>query len=363
MPADYYKTLSVDKSASADEIKRAYRKLAHEYHPDKKGGNEAKFKEINEAYQVLSDPQKRSQYDQFGASFQNGPFGGGQNGGYNAGGFDFSDFGFGQGGSFNMEDIFEMFGGGFGRRGARHAEAEDNRGADLELRVNISFYTSARGGIEKIELARDVVCETCYGNGAKPGSEMITCSTCKGSGEVKETVRSIFGNMSRAYSCRTCKGSGRIPRENCPTCRGEGRVKGKKSLDVTIPGGIRDGESLVVKGQGQAGFRGGQTGDLYIRVGVESDRRFKRVNEDIYYNLNLKITSAILGGVVRVPTLDGEKEIEIPSGAQDGEELRLKGLGVHGRRKGDQVVKIKIEIPRKLSGKAKKLIEELSLEI
>lgn len=358
MALDYYKTLGVEKSASADEIKKAYRKLAHQHHPDKQGGDEKKFKEINEAYQVLSDPQKRSQYDQFGSSFQSGfnaggPFGSGQ------GGYDFNNF--------DLNDIFDMFGGAFGGRAGRSRE-DHSRGADIEVSFSVDFYTSIRGGNKKIELVKENICDTCDGTGAKSGAGSTTCQNCKGSGEVREATRSIFGNVVRVTTCHTCNGTGKIPKEKCPTCNGDGRVKSKKTLDVTIPGGIRDGETLVVRGQGQAGLRGGRAGDLYIRIRTESDRRFKIVGDDLVYNLSIRVTDALLGKNMRVPTLDGEKEIEIPAGAQDGEELRLKGLGVHSRHlgrtgKGDQIIKIKIEIPKKLSGRARKLAEELSLEI
>lgn len=363
--ADFYKTLGVEKSASQDEIKKAYRKLAHEYHPDKQSGNEAKFKEINEAYQVLSDPQKRSQYDQFGPNFQSanggGPFGGAQ-GGFNGGGFGGFDF---NQGNFDFSDIFDMFGGTFGGRGARGSE-DIGRGADIEVNFSIDFYTGIKGGNKKIELVKENICDQCDGTGAKSSAGNITCPVCKGNGETREATRSIFGNVVRVATCHNCKGIGKVPKEKCPACSGDGRVKSKKTLDVTIPGGIRDGEVLVVRGQGQAGFRGGlsgRTGDLYIRIRITPDRRFKRAGDDIIYDINIRVTDALLGGMVRVPTLDGEKEIEVPAGVEDGQELRMKGLGVHGRHKGDQILKIKIEIPKKLSGRAKRLVEELSQEI
>jgi molecular chaperone DnaJ len=367
MPSDYYKTLGIEKSASADEIKSAYRKLAHEYHPDKKGGNEAKFKEINEAYQVLSDPKKRGQYDQFGSTFQNGQgfggFGGqGQQGGFD--GFDFSQFGgFGRGENIDLNDIFDIFGGGFGRRSSRRAEANINRGADIEVALTIDFFTCARGGVKKVELSKEIICENCQGSGVKPGSNAVNCGTCNGTGEIKQNVHSFFGNIMQVYACKVCTGTGKVPKEKCPICSGEGRAKGRKTFDITIPGGIKDREVLVVKGQGQAGFRNGQAGDLYIRLQVLNDRRFKRVGEDLFYNLNIKLTDAMLGNVVRVPTLDGDKEIQIPAGTQDGEEIRMRGFGVHGNRNGDQIVKIKIDIPKKLSSRARKLVEELSTEI
>lgn len=362
---DYYKTLGVGKNATFDEIKKAYRKLAHQYHPDKKGGDEAKFKELNEAYQILSDPNKRTQYDNFGSSFAQG-FGGQSRQGPSTGsgqgfdGFDFSQFG--REGEFDVNDIFEMFSGAFGRRGPRRAEEEINRGQDIEVNMTIDFYDMARGAKKTIELNKFSTCDLCHGSGAKDNA-LINCSVCRGTGEVKESTGSFFGNFTRIYSCKICRGSGKVPNENCSTCLGEGRKRTKKALDITIPASIKDGEVLVAKGQGNGGFRNGQAGDLYIRIKINPDKRFRRVNNDLYYDLPVKLTEAILGAKRKIPTLDGEKEIGIPAGVQDGEELRLNGYGVYGQHKGDQIIKIKIEIPRRLSGKAKKLVEELANEI
>lgn len=354
---DYYKILGIDKNATADEIKKAYRRLAHQYHPDKNGGDEVKFKEINEAYQILSDPSKRTQYDRFGFST-----GSKQSRGFD--GFDFSQFG-GFGGhetDFDVDDIFDMFASTFGRRGPRRAERAVNRGQDIQVDVTIDFYDMARGGKKTVELAKEVNCEACRGSGAADGS-LANCSVCQGTGEIKETMGSLFGNFTRIYACKICRGSGKIPAKNCSACLGEGRRRGRKTLDITIPSGIRDGEILVAKGQGQAGFRNGPPGDLFIRIKINPDRRFRRVSNDLYFDLSIKVTDAVLGARMRVPTLDGEKEIEIPAGVQDGEELRLKGYGIHSHHKGDQVVKIKITIPKKLNSKARRLAEELAEEI
>jgi len=363
--SDYYKILEVGRGASEDEIKKAYRKLAHQHHPDKAGGDEAKFKEINEAYQVLSDSKKRAQYDQFGSAFGSNGFSaqGGPNG------FDFSDL-FGNfsargrsafGGDLN--DIFEMFGRGFGSRGSRRAREDVSRGEDIEVAMTIDFFDEARGAKKRVELNKLNRCEECSGSGAKKGSDLVTCSACNGRGEIKENVSSFFGNVTRVSTCGVCLGSGKMPKENCPICRGEGRKKTKKELEITIPAGIKHGEALVVRGQGNAGFRNGTAGDLYIRIRASSDKRFKRVGDDIFYELPVKLTDALLGKILWVPTVDGERELEIPSGVQNGEELRLRGYGIHGHHKGDQIVRIKIEIPKKLGGKARKLVEELSAEI
>ena len=358
---DYYKTLGVDRNASPDELKKAYRKLAHQYHPDKKGGDEAKFKEINEAYQTLSDPQKRAHYDRFGTAPGSGSGFGGFGGGFD--GFDFSQFkGFG-GKDFDFEDVFDVFGNFFTNRGPRQAEKSVDRGEDIEATIGIYFTEMARGTVKRFEFTKYNTCEKCVGSGVNVGSKLITCSVCNGQGEVRENVSSIFGNLMRIYTCKACKGKGKMPENNCSVCKGEGRVRSGKTLKIEVPAGVRDGQTLIVKNQGKAGFRNGPAGDLYVRVQVASDKRFKRIDNDIVYNLNLKLTDALLGGTVFVPTLDGDKEIEIPAGIRDGEELRLKNFGIHGHRKGDQVLKIKIEIPKKLSSLAKELVKELAQEI
>lgn len=368
---DFYTTLGVPKSASQDEIKRAYRKLAHQHHPDKQGGDEGKFKEINEAYQVLSDPNKRAQYDQFGSTFP----GGGQGfGGFGRGGFDGFDFsqgfgGFERGQEFDAEDIFDLFGdvfgGGFGKaRGARSQRAQERMGGDdIRINLTLSLREVARGATKKIELSKDVICQECGGSGVERGSGPIDCTVCGGKGEVRETTASFFGNITRIATCNVCRGNGKVPKNNCHFCKGEGKRHSKKIVELDIPVGLKDGEVLVVKGEGQAEFRGTRAGDLYIQIKVESDKRFKRVGNDLFYEMPVKLTDALLGARVRVPTIDGEKEIEIPSGIQNGEELKLGGLGVWGRPKGDQVIKIKIEIPKKLNSRARIIAEELRREI
>lgn len=377
---NYYSTLGIPKNASQDEVKKAYRKLAHQHHPDKQGGSEEQFKKINEAYQVLSDPKKREQYDRFGQTFP------GKHGGFD--GFDFSQgfpfggaqgeggFGpFGEGpfdnarGGFDFEDIFDIFGEAFGgafggpARGPRRAQEQTARGRDAQTELRISFYDMARGGIKEIKVTKENICEECGGTGAKKGAGMVDCTVCQGKGEVTETISSFLGNVTRIYTCRACAGHGKVPKENCQSCKGEGRKRGAKTLEIKIPAGVKNGDTLVVKGEGQPGFRGAQPGDLYIKIAVESDKRFKRNGNDIVYEMPIRLTDVILGARVSVPTLDGEREIEVPAGTQHGDELRLRGFGINGQHKGDQVVKIRIEIPKKLSNKAKRLAEELSREI
>ncbi len=371
---DFYTILGIPRNASQDEVKKAYRKLAHQHHPDKQGGNEAKFKEINEAYQVLSDPRKRSQYDQFGSAFESqGPFGGAQGpfGGFGRGfdGFDFSrDFGeFSR--RFDVEDLFDLFGGAFGdsfgrRRERKQTGRESARGEDIRISLKVDLHDVARGAVKRIELSKNVACGECGGSGANPPTGgLMDCSVCQGEGEVTETMGSFFGNFTRIFVCSVCLGTGKVPRNNCSACKGEGRRRGKELLEINIPAGAKEGDTIIIKGGGQAGFRGVQPGDLYVQIGVEPDKIFKRLGNDIIYELPVKLTDALLGARTNVPTLDGEKEIEIPAGAQDGDELRLKDLGIHGPHKGDQIVRIKVKIPRKLSGKARKIAEELAKEI
>lgn len=365
MTGDYYKILGIGREATGDDIKKAYRKLAHQYHPDKKGGNEAKFKELNEAYQILSDPQKKARYDQFGHNFNNATGSPGA-GGFD--GFDFSQFGgFNREGNFDVEDIFEMFSGAFGGRsggrGPRQAAEDISRGSDIEINLAINFQEMARGIIRQVELNIELVCRDCSGNGAGKDSELIECAVCKGKGEIRETAGSFFGNLTRIYVCNICRGNGKVPKSNCLHCLGEGRKRQKKMLDIEVPPGIKDGEVLVVRGFGQAGFRNGRPGDLYVKLRVVNDKAFSRVGQDIIYNLSIKLSTALLGAKIQIPTLDGAREIEIPVGAEEGQELRLKGYGIHGRHPGDQIIKLKIEMPKKLSGKARKFIEELSVEL
>ena len=271
MATDYYKTLGVDKNASADDVKKAYRKLAHQHHPDKKGGNEAKFKEINEAYQVLSDPEKRQQYDQFGSASQAGGF---SAGGGPASGWDFGQGfgGFSAGGDINIEDIFDMFGGTFGRHGARQTEGE-TRGADIQIDVMLSIADALLGFSKSIELNKEGTCKICHGTGAENGAKMIQCTECAGKGQIKRTSRSLFGNIQRFEICPKCYGTGKIPEKICAKCHGQGRHKYLQNVNLQIPEGIRDGQTLILRGAGQAGLRGGPAGDLYVKISVQMPKK------------------------------------------------------------------------------------------
>src|SRR3990167_11384210 len=360
MAKDYYETLGVSKGASKDEIKKAFYKLAHKYHPDKKEGNEAKFKQVNEAYQVLSDDAKRSKYDQYGAGFesmgQHGGGFGGQQGGFE--GFDFSgfqnggaDFDFG-----NLNDIFSDFFGGGGRREAR-------RGRDISTEVQISFQDSIFGTNRKVLITKTSSCLTCHGSGAKTGSGMITCKTCNGQGHLRESKRTIFGNIASTKICEVCAGAGEVPKEICDTCKGKGVLRREEEVSIVVPAGIRDGEMIRMTGYGEAVSKG-TTGDIYVKINVTPNAVFKRDGNDLVMNLNLKLSEALLGTEYPIQTLDGEIKVSIPEGVSVNEILRVRGKGVPtGKNKrGDLLIKLNIKLPERLSRKSREIIEELKKE-
>ncbi len=358
MKKDYYEILGVSKSSSKDEIKKAFYKLAHKYHPDKKEGDEKKFKEVNEAYQVLSDDAKRSQYDQYGAGFENMGGGAGygqQQGGF--GGFDFSGFQNG-GADFDLNDIFsDFFGGGMG--GGRQ---QARRGRDISTEIQISFADSVFGVDRKILLTKTSSCLTCNGKGAKPGTKMDTCKTCNGQGQVREAKRTILGTISTTKICETCFGAGEMPKEPCEKCKGKGVLRREEEIDIAIPGGIRDGEMIRMTGMGEAVSKGA-TGDLYIKINVAPHAVFKRDGNDLTMGLNLKLTDALLGTKHQIETLDGKIEVTIPEGVGMNEVLRVKGKGVSSKgKRGDLLIKLNIKLPTKLSRKERELIEQLKKE-
>lgn len=357
MSKDYYQILGINKSASKDEIKKAFHKLAHAHHPDKNGGDDKKFKEVNEAYQTLSDDTKRSQYDRFGADGPQG-FGGGQGG---FGGFDPS--GFGNGGvEFDMGDLGDIFGDFFGG-GMGGRSSGKRKGQDLQTSVNISFEDSIFGVNKKITLNKQSTCSICSGTGARVGSKMTTCKTCSGNGQIREMKRSILGNFQTTKTCSTCFGSGKIPEEKCSQCGGHGVHKKQEEIEVKIPEGIRDGEMLRVYQYGEA-VQGGTTGDLYVKVHVGSHAIFKRDDVNLTMNLNIKLSDALLGMTYNLETLEkNHLEVKIPVGINHGEFLRVKGKGVPTNRgRGDIIIKIQIKMPNKLSKKEKELVEKLKEE-
>lgn len=353
MKKDYYEILGVQKSASKDEIKKAFHKLAHKYHPDKSGGDAAAFKEASEAYSVLSDEKKRAEYDAYGRVFS-----GGAGGGQGAGGFDFSDFAsqFGGQGGFNVDfgDIFgDLFGGG----------SRVRRGRDISIDLELSFQESIFGITRKVLLAKVAECDTCRGTGAKPGSKLKTCARCSGKGQVHNTTNSPFGTFTSVSPCRECRGTGKIPEAKCENCRGEGVYRKQEEIEIQVPPGIEGGEMIRLGGMGEA-TQGGPAGDLYVKIHVRPDQRFKKDGHNLITDLSVKLTDALIGADYTVETLDGPVTIAIPAGVSHGELLRVKEKGVPvGRgKRGDLFVRVKVPLPNKLSREAKKLIEKLKEE-
>ncbi|MBF1632131.1 MAG: molecular chaperone DnaJ [Prevotella sp.] len=358
---DYYEVLEVGRSASVDEIKKAYRKLAIKYHPDRNPGDaeaEAKFKEAAEAYDVLHDPQKRQQYDQFGFDAPSGGFGGGSP--------------FGGAGGFSMDDIFSMFGdvfgghgGGFGGFGGGGQQAPKYRGSDLRLKVRLSLQEVATGVTKKFKVRKDVTCEHCHGTGAEGGSGTETCPNCHGSGVEIRTQQSMFGMIQTQTACHVCGGEGTIIKNKCTHCQGEGVVKGEEVVEINIPAGVAEGMVVNVPGKGNAGKHNGVTGNIQVYIEEEPNDTFVRDGQNVIYNLLLDFPTAVLGGQVEIPTIDGSNvKIKIEPGTQPGKTLRLRGKGLpavqgYGTGIGDLVVHISIYVPKELTKSEKKAIEEL----
>lgn len=353
MAKDYYSILGVDKRASKDDVKKAFRKLAHKYHPDKGGGDEAKFKEITEAYSILSDDKRRREYDNYGQAF---PGGGNPGAG---GGFDFSGFGGfgGQGVEFDMGDIFgDLFGGG-------RSASRGKRGRDISIDVEVPFAESILGAKRSILIAKVAQCSVCTGSGAKPGTELETCKTCNGQGKVHETRNSILGQFTSVRACGACDGAGKIPKEKCAGCSGKGVRREEQELNVTIPVGIENGEMIRLPGQGEA-IKGGTSGDLYVKVHVKSHPVFHKEGANLVMALPVKLTDALMGSTVTVDTVDGKKlEVKVPPLSSAEEILRIRGKGVPYRGdQGDLLIRVTVALPKKLSGKAKKAVEDLKAE-
>ena len=349
---DYYEVLGVGKTASDDEIKKAYRKIAIKYHPDRNPGNkeaEEKFKEAAEAYDVLRDPQKRQQYDQFGFDGPQGGFGG-----------------FGGGAGMNMDDIFTMFGdifgghtGGFGFGGGN--ATRQYQGGDLRVRVKLNLQEIATGVTKKFKIHKDITCEACHGTGCEGGAQPETCTTCHGSGVTVKTVRSMFGMMETQVPCPTCNGEGTIIKNKCKECHGDGVVKGDEVVEISIPAGVEEGMCVTVRGKGNAGKHNGVNGDIQVIISEEKSDTFERSGQDLYYNLVLDFATATLGGEVEVPTIDGTTKIKIEPGTQPGKQIRLRGKGLpavqgYGYGKGDIIVNVTVFVPTTLSKEEKQLV-------
>lgn len=354
---DYYQILGVDKNASKDEIKKAFHKLAHKHHPDKNKGDDSKFKEVNQAYQTLSDDGKRAQYDRFGADGPQG-FNPGQGGGF--GGFDFS--GFQNGGvEFDMGDLGDIFGDFFG--GGMGGRKQAKRGRDISTEIDLSFEESVFGVSRTILLSKQSICDTCKGSGGKPGTKMDTCKACNGNGQIREMKRSILGTFESRRTCDTCHGQGKVPAEKCTECNGKGVRNKQEEITVKIPAGINAGEMVRMTGMGEA-IQGGQAGDLYIKINVKSHSVFKREGLNLNMDLHIKLSEALLGMKYNLKTLeDTMLEVKIPEGINHGEILRVKGKGVPSSRgRGDIMIRVLIKMPTKLSKNAKQAIEELKKE-
>jgi len=351
---DYYAILGIEKGASKEEVKKAFRKLAAKYHPDKQTGDEEKFKEISEAYAVLGDEKKKAEYDTYGHAF-NGAGGGA--GAQDFGGFNWADFQQQGGGNFefNINDIFgDVFGGGGGTR--------QSRGRDISIDIELAFADAVFGTSRKVLVTKNNTCNTCDGSGAKKGTEFVTCTTCNGNGRIREARRSIMGTFQTVRECTTCNGTGQVPKEKCEACRGAGVLRSEDEIAINIPAGIQNGEMIRMTGRGEA-VQGGVPGDLYIKIHVKPHQSITRDAFTLTSQVHIKLSDALLGNTYTITTLDGNVEIKIPEGVKHGELLRIKGKGVpQGTGRGDFMVKIIIDIPQKLSRKARKLIEELKIE-
>ena len=362
---DYYEVLGVEKNATADEIKKAYRKAALKYHPDKNPGDkeaEEKFKEAAEAYDVLSNPDKKARYDQFGHA--------GMGGAASGGGF--------SGGGFSMEDIFSQFGdifgghfGGFGGFGGfssggfrgQSGGRRVNRGSDLRVRVKLSLKEIVNGTTKKLKISKYVACDQCSGSGARTQNGVGKCTTCNGTGVVTEVVDSFFGRAQTQRVCPTCQGTGEVVTDPCPKCKGEGIVKGEEIVEIKIPAGVGEGMQLSISGKGNAARHGGVAGDLLVVIDEEHDPQLVRDGNDLLHNHKISVTTALLGGTVEVPTVEGRAKVKVAPGTKAGSVLRLRNKGipdVNGRGRGDILVIIDIDIPAKLSQEEKQLLEKLA---
>lgn len=362
MQKDYYQILGVDKKANSEEIKKAFRKLAHKYHPDKSTGNEVKFKEISEAYAVLSNDKKRQEYDAYGKVFNERSSGGGDSdfegfGGFSGGsGFDFSGF---TDQDFDIGDILGGLGNIFGGRNRQKTK----RGRDISIDLEVSFRDGVFGTERKILLTKVSQCLSCKGSGAKEGAEMIICQICNGKGKIHETKNSILGTITSIRSCDNCYGIGKVPKEKCKECKGLGVKRREEEISIVIPAGVNAGEMIRLSGAGEA-VAGGIAGDLYVKLHIIRDPIFKKEGSNLTTTLNVKLTDALLGNIYRIKTLDGDIDIKVPAGVSFGEILRVseKGIPVNKNKRGDLLININITLPKRLSRSAKKLVDEMKKE-
>ena len=355
---DFYEILGINKSASTDEIKKAYRKVAMQYHPDRNPGDksaEEKFKEAAEAYEVLSDADKKAQYDRYGHA---GVSGNGR--------------GFGGGGGMNMEDIFsqfgdvfgeDLFGSFFGGGRGRSARSRGTRGSNLRVKIKLTFEEIAKGVTKNIKVKKHVVCNTCHGSGAKDKGSVQNCSTCGGSGQVRRVTNTFIGQMQTVTTCPACNGEGTTITAKCPSCKGEGRVYGEETVSIDIPAGVHEGMQLNLSGKGNAGERGGMPGDLIILIEEEQHKELQRDGLNVAFDLHISFTDAVFGTQIEVPTIDGRAKIKIPAGTQSGKIFRLKGKGfpaVNSYQKGDQLIHINVWTPQHVSAEEKATLEKMA---
>lgn len=366
---DYYEVLGIKKDATQEDVKKAFHRLAHKYHPDK-GGDEKKFKEINEAYQVLSDKTKRAQYDQYGRVFENGQAGGNP---FEGQGFNWAWGNRQQGGAENVEfdfgdvgDIFEQFfGGGFD--GSRRSTKKDSRkGKDIQVDIEIPLERTLKDSVEKIILTKQVVCQRCTGTGAEPGSKIKECVSCRGTGQVQQVRKTVFGSYTTLATCPECKGEGTIPEKPCNVCRGEGRIKGQETIEINIPAGIDTNQVIKVEGKGEAGKKGGKSGNLFVRIFVKQHPIFERKGDDLYTQVEINFSQAALGDEIEMKSLEGTNLLlEVPAGTESGKVLRISGKGIPhfgGYGRGNLYVEFKVKTPKKLTKKQKELLDELKKE-
>ncbi|MBM3921879.1 MAG: molecular chaperone DnaJ [Sphingomonadales bacterium] len=356
---DYYEILGVSKSASADEIKKSYRKVAMQYHPDRNPGDKAaeeKFKEAAEAYEILSDQDKRAQYDRFGHAGVGGAGGRGGSGGMNM------DDIFNQFGDIFGDDLFGSFFGG-GQRGGGRQRGRGSRGSNLRIKLKLNYEEIAKGVSKNIKVKKYVSCTTCSGSGAKDKNSTQTCSTCGGNGQVRRVQNTFLGQMQTVATCSDCNGEGSTVTAKCGACKGDGRIYGEETVSIDIPAGVQEGMQLNVSGKGNAGERGGSNGDLIILIEEETHKELYREGNNVAYELHLSFTDAVFGIQAEVPTIDGRAKIKIPAGTQSGKIFRLKGKGfpsVNSYEKGDQLVQVSIWTPQQLSAEEKAALEKLS---
>lgn len=361
---DYYEVLGVDKNATDEELKKAYRRLAKKYHPDANPDNkeeaEKKFKEVNEAYEVLSDAQKRRMYDQFGHEGPAGFGGGNPGGGY----YSYSTSGFNGFDDFDLGDIFSSIFGGGSRTGSRRNNNGPIKGADLRYNMEITFEEAFLGVEREITITRDEPCTTCSGNGAKPGTTSETCKVCGGSGQVRQVQNTILGQMQTTKTCSNCHGTGKVIKEVCDNCKGKGTVRKQAKIKVKIPAGIDNEQSIVLRGEGEPGVRGGAKGDLYIVVRIRKHSIFTRKGTTVYCNVPITFTQATLGAELEIPMVDGTKEkFRIPEGTQTGTTFTIKGKGfknINTSNNGDYVFTVNVQIPRRLSKEQRDLLVQLA---